>query len=51
MVFSSLFSKGVIAAQLKKRYLKGAIYTYVGDILISVNPFHELPDLYSEEVT
>lgn len=42
--------KNIVAAQLKERYLKGSIYTYVGDILVSVNPFHEMPELYSEEV-
>lgn len=30
--------------------MKGFIYTYVGDILVSINPFHEMPELYSEEV-
>jgi myosin-3 len=36
----------VIVGQLMKRYNKGLIYTYVGDILISINPFQQLPDLY-----
>lgn len=48
-LFLSLL-QNIIAAQLKERYLKGVIYTYVGDILVSVNPFHEMPELYSEEV-
>lgn len=42
--------QNIVAAQLKERYLKGIIYTYVGDILVSINPFHEMPELYSEEV-
>ena len=45
-----LIIKNIVAAQLKERYLKGIIYTYVGDILVSINPFHEMPELYSEEV-
>ena len=32
-----------------KRYKKGLIYTNVGDILVSVNPFQQL-DIYTEEV-
>ena len=36
-------------AQLRKRFRKKLIYTYVGDILISVNPFTKL-DLYSTKV-
>ena len=32
-----------------KRYRKGLIYTNVGDILVSVNPFQQL-DIYNDEV-
>ena len=33
---------------MKHRYLSGKIYTDVGDILLAVNPFNNLP-IYSEE--
>lgn len=32
-----------------KRYKKGLIYTNVGDILVSVNPFQQL-DIYTDKV-
>ena len=33
---------------IEKRYVSGKVYTDVGDILLAVNPFKELP-IYSEE--
>uniref|UniRef100_A0AAZ3RSM1 non-specific serine/threonine protein kinase n=1 Tax=Oncorhynchus tshawytscha TaxID=74940 RepID=A0AAZ3RSM1_ONCTS len=36
--------------QLQRRYAKDQIYTYVGDILIAVNPFHKM-ELYSPQYT
>ena len=33
---------------IKKRYEEGVVYTDVGDILVSINPFRELP-IYSQE--
>jgi myosin I len=33
---------------LKKRYVANHIYTYIGHVLISVNPFKPIPDLYSQ---
>ena len=41
--------QNIIVAQLSKRYLKQKIYTNVGDILISVNPFQSL-DIYNNQV-
>lgn len=35
---------------LKQRYAGDAIYTYTGSILIAVNPFRALPDLYTKAV-
>eukprot|EP00117_Sycon_ciliatum_P005837 scpid22251/ scgid9621/ Myosin-IIIa len=35
---------------LRTRYVEDRIYTYVGDILVAVNPFKKL-DLYGSEVT
>ena len=43
------FPQSVIVSQLCKRYQKRLVYTYVGDILISINPFQKL-DIYSEKV-
>ncbi|KAG7380638.1 hypothetical protein PHYPSEUDO_006979 [Phytophthora pseudosyringae] len=35
---------------LRLRYERHAIYTHIGDILISINPFQNLPQLYGDEV-
>ncbi|KAE9352863.1 Myosin-17 [Phytophthora fragariae] len=35
---------------LRLRYQRHAIYTHIGDILISINPFQSLPQLYGDEV-
>ncbi|CAH0476738.1 unnamed protein product [Peronospora belbahrii] len=35
---------------LRLRYERHAIYTHIGDILISINPFQNLPQLYSNDV-
>ncbi|XP_030624792.1 myosin-IIIa [Chanos chanos] len=37
-----------VTEQLQKRYAKDQIYTYVGDILIAVNPFHKM-DIYTPQ--
>ncbi|XP_072510343.1 unconventional myosin-Ig [Notamacropus eugenii] len=34
---------------LKRRFEKGRIYTYIGEVVVSVNPYRELP-LYGPEV-
>lgn len=34
---------------LYKRYVKDEIYTYVGPILLGMNPFKNLDYLYTEE--
>jgi hypothetical protein len=44
-----LHEPGVLA-NLQRRYSSAAIYTYTGSILIAVNPFQPLPDLYSRAV-
>lgn len=41
-------NEDIIVGQLQKRFLLGQIYTYIGDILIAVNPFKTL-DLYGEQ--
>ena len=46
----SLHIQEVIVGQLMKRYCKDLIYTYVGDVLVSINPFQNLPDMYDPKV-
>lgn len=46
---SLLLSQNTVAEQLQSRYGRDQIYTYVGDILIAVNPFHQL-DIYTPQV-
>ena len=41
--------QSMLVSQLWKRYQKRLIYTYVGDILVSINPFQKL-DIYNEKV-
>ncbi|KAJ8313848.1 hypothetical protein KUTeg_008409 [Tegillarca granosa] len=39
----------IVLAELKARYEQGIIYTYIGDILLSVNPNQQLP-IYGEQI-
>ncbi|KAI6652104.1 Myosin-IIIb [Oopsacas minuta] len=39
--------EGIIVHYLQERYMRGDIYTYVGDVLISLNPFETL-DIYNK---
>lgn len=41
--------QNTVTEQLQKSYAKDQIYTYVGDILIAVNPFRNI-DIYSSQV-
>ena len=50
LLFCLMCLQGILVGQLMKRYCKGFMYTYVGDILVSINPFQQIPDLYSEKV-
>ena len=43
-------TEDVIVDQLQQRYRAGQIYTYIGDILIAVNPFSEV-NIYGEKVS
>jgi myosin-1 len=42
-------SNGGINDNLKSRFQKDIIYTYIGHVLISVNPFKSINNLYSEQ--
>lgn len=42
--------QNTVAEQLQSRYGRDQIYTYIGDILIAVNPFHKL-DIYTPQVS
>ncbi|GMI30161.1 hypothetical protein TeGR_g7112 [Tetraparma gracilis] len=42
------FSEGIILHQCRARYQKDLIYTFVGTILVAVNPFRALP-IYTDE--
>jgi myosin heavy subunit len=44
------FSEAAITHQLRKRYGVDDIYTGVGDILVSVNPYKLLPNIYGSAV-
>jgi myosin-7 len=37
------FTEGAIIHQCRKRYKQDKIYTYIGNILVSINPFKQLP--------
>jgi myosin-1 len=39
-----------IAANLQKRYNADQIFTYIGPVLISVNPFKQLPYFTEREI-
>ncbi|XP_075683644.1 myosin-IIIa [Rhinoderma darwinii] len=43
-----VLDENTVTDQLQKRYNRDQIYTYVGDILVAVNPFRSL-DLYSSQ--
>eukprot|EP01132_Coremiostelium_polycephalum_P007665 gene7665-9430_t len=48
MVMLSKIANDSILDNLKKRYQADVIYTYIGNVLISVNPFKQIKNLYSE---
>ncbi|CAF4865614.1 unnamed protein product, partial [Rotaria socialis] len=45
----SLLTEDILLEHLKHRYDKNLIYTYLGDILVAVNPFHET-NLYTTQI-
>uniref|UniRef100_A0A673YPI6 non-specific serine/threonine protein kinase n=1 Tax=Salmo trutta TaxID=8032 RepID=A0A673YPI6_SALTR len=50
LVTLEVLDENSVTEQLQRRYAKDQIYTYVGDILIAVNPFHKM-ELYSPQYT
>ncbi|XP_023657182.1 unconventional myosin-Ie-like [Paramormyrops kingsleyae] len=50
MVLLSKISEDAITDNLKKRYMDDFIFTYIGPVLISVNPFKQLPYFTDREV-
>ncbi|KAL4660777.1 unconventional myosin-Ie-like isoform X1 [Arapaima gigas] len=50
MVLLSKISEDAIIANLKKRYMDDCIFTYIGPVLISVNPFKQMPYFGEKEV-
>ena len=47
----SHLDEDALLGSIRLRYLSGRIYTFVGDILLAVNPFRLLPQLYSRETS
>ncbi|CDS41620.1 myosin vi [Echinococcus multilocularis] len=43
-------NEATLLENVKQRYLKDKIYTYVANILIAVNPYYEIKGLYSRQM-
>lgn len=50
MVLLSKISEDAIVENLKKRFMDDYIFTYIGPVLISVNPFKQMPYFTDREV-
>ncbi|XP_063045801.1 unconventional myosin-Ie [Engraulis encrasicolus] len=50
MVLLSKINEDAIVDNLKKRYMDDYIFTYIGPVLISVNPFKQMPYFTDKEV-
>lgn len=48
-MLDALCFQNTVTEQLQSRYGRDQIYTYVGDILIAVNPFHKM-EIYTPQV-
>ena len=48
MVMLSKISNDGILDNLRKRYNDDLIYTYIGHVLVAVNPYKMIKDLYSD---
>uniref|UniRef100_A0A672NUR4 Osteoclast-stimulating factor 1 n=1 Tax=Sinocyclocheilus grahami TaxID=75366 RepID=A0A672NUR4_SINGR len=50
MVLLSKINEDAIVENLKKRYMDDFIFTYIGPVLISVNPFKQMPYFGEKEI-
>ncbi|KAK5935269.1 hypothetical protein CgunFtcFv8_020645 [Champsocephalus gunnari] len=50
MVLLSKINEDAIVDNLKKRYMDDYIFTYIGPVLISINPFKQMPYFGDKEV-
>ncbi|XP_056270913.1 unconventional myosin-If isoform X2 [Pseudoliparis swirei] len=50
MVLLSKITEDAIVDNLKKRYMDDFIFTYIGSVLISVNPFKQMPYFTDREI-
>uniref|UniRef100_A0A8C5I2D8 Osteoclast-stimulating factor 1 n=1 Tax=Gouania willdenowi TaxID=441366 RepID=A0A8C5I2D8_GOUWI len=50
MVLLSKINEDAIVDNLKKRYMDDYIFTYIGPVLISVNPFKQMPYFGEKEI-
>ena len=42
--------EGAIMYNIKQRYSKDLIYTYIGSIVAALNPYKKIPGIYDDEV-
>jgi len=49
VLLTDFTSEAVFLDNLSKRYLENIIYTYIGNVLVAVNPYRDL-GLYSDEI-
>ncbi|XP_026072490.1 unconventional myosin-Ie-like [Carassius auratus] len=50
MVLLSKINEDAIVENLKKRYMDDFIFTYIGPVLISINPFKQMPYFGEREI-
>ncbi|KXJ27206.1 Unconventional myosin-Ie [Exaiptasia diaphana] len=50
MVLLPKIQEASIVENLKKRYMDDLIFTYIGPVLISVNPFKQMPYFTDKEI-
>ncbi|XP_055986651.1 unconventional myosin-Ie [Sorex fumeus] len=50
MVLLSKITENAIVENLKKRYMDDYIFTYIGSVLISINPFKQMPYFGEKEI-
>jgi len=48
-VLMNEISENAFMKNLETRFQDNAIYTYIGDVVVSVNPYKQLPGLYEKE--